>query len=51
VAAGDLIVVPPCVPHGISVTAPPHRIIYWGVATGPRISAAVAQPVPLSTDT
>jgi quercetin dioxygenase-like cupin family protein len=29
---GDLVIVPPATPHSVRVTAPPHRIFYWGLA-------------------
>jgi quercetin dioxygenase-like cupin family protein len=34
VSAGDFIVVPPGVVHKQKVTKAPHRIFYWGIATG-----------------
>lgn len=32
-SAGDLIIVPPDVPHAVEVAAAPHRMLYWGIAT------------------
>ena len=51
---GDLIAVPAGTPHGVRVIGAPHRIFYWGIATGPMPSPH-AQPPPeparQSTDT
>lgn len=34
VGPGDFFVVPPATAHNQKVTAAPHRIFYWGLATG-----------------
>jgi mannose-6-phosphate isomerase-like protein (cupin superfamily) len=37
VGPGDLIVVPPATPHRQRVLEGPHRVFYWGIATGPSV--------------
>lgn len=35
VEPGDLVVVPPGAIHSVRVGRQPHRVFYWGIATGP----------------
>jgi quercetin dioxygenase-like cupin family protein len=38
VGPGDMIVVPPDTPHSQRVLEGPHRVFYWGIATGAKAS-------------
>ena len=42
VSAGDFVIVPPGVIHNQKVTQAPHRIFYWGIASG----AEPGKPAP-----
>lgn len=35
VEPGDLVVAPPGALHSVRVGSQPHRVFYWGIATGP----------------